>query len=230
MERVLGVIVDGAKKAYPFSMLKRKPERFEDRIGDKRVFIHFDKRSETGYVTDESGAIVPSIALFWFAWSDFYEDGPLNYLIDTHQTVEKDHGRIETRTYWHLEVPDHLSENQQGCNLQRLDLVQATRDLNGQVTTQVRYYLSSLPVNARRLSEAGRGHWRVENSCHWMLDVVSREDDSRVRTIPGPENLAVLRRLALNLLAQDTSVKRGIKTKRLKAALDDRYLLQILRI
>lgn len=74
MERVLGVHINGVYKVYPFSMLKKKPERFEDRIGEKKVFIHFDKQSETGYVTDESGAIVPSITVFWFAWSDFYPE------------------------------------------------------------------------------------------------------------------------------------------------------------
>ena len=74
MERVLGLSVDGAKKAYPFSVLKTKPERFEDQIRGKKVIIHVDKKSETGYVTDERGTLIPSIALFWFAWSDFYPD------------------------------------------------------------------------------------------------------------------------------------------------------------
>jgi hypothetical protein len=74
MERVLGVSVNGIRKAYPFSVLKKKPQRFEDRIGGKKVLIHFDKKSETAYITDESGAIVPSITLFWFAWSDFYPE------------------------------------------------------------------------------------------------------------------------------------------------------------
>lgn len=85
-------------------------------------------------------------------------------------------------------------------------------------------------MDAARFSEAVRGHWSVENSCHWILDVVFRENDCRVRTGHAPENLALLRRLALRLLSQETTVKRGIKTKCLKAAWDDRYLLKILRI
>lgn len=74
MEHVLGVQIDGQYKAYPFSILKKKPERFEDRVGEKKLFIHFDKRSETGYVTNERGAVIPSVTLFWFAWSDFYPE------------------------------------------------------------------------------------------------------------------------------------------------------------
>jgi predicted transposase YbfD/YdcC len=79
-----------------------------------------------------------------------------------------------------------------------------------------------------RFSEAGRGHGGIENSCHWILDVVFGEDQSRVRVGYAAQNLALIRRLALNLLQQEKSLKRGIKTKRLKAAWDDRYPLKIL--
>jgi hypothetical protein len=74
MERVLGVQLAGLSKVYPFSVLKKKPERFEDRIGDQKVFIHFEKKSETAYVTNEKGTVIPSVSLFWFAWSDFYPE------------------------------------------------------------------------------------------------------------------------------------------------------------
>jgi len=154
----------------------------------------------------------------------------LNYQISTHQTVEKDHGRIETRRYWQVEAPPHLHEFEQWPDLRSVGLVQATREVRDQTTVETRYYLSSLPVEAGRFSDAVRGHWAVENSCHWILDVVFREDDSRVRRGHAPENLALIRRWAHNLLAREPSVKRGIKTKRLKAALDDRYLLKILTL
>lgn len=72
MERVLGLEVSGIHKAYPFSILKRKPAQFADQVGDKALVIHFDKKSETAYVSDKNGAVWPSIALFWFAWQDFY--------------------------------------------------------------------------------------------------------------------------------------------------------------
>jgi predicted transposase YbfD/YdcC len=81
----------------------------------------------------------------------------------------------------------------------------------------------------KTFARAVRSHWRIENSLHWALDVSFREDDSRLRKDHGPENLALLRRLAVSLLKQDTTVKRGIATKRKRAGWDDDYLLQVLR-
>ena len=81
-----------------------------------------------------------------------------------------------------------------------------------------------------KFGEAARGHWAVENSCHWVLDVVFKEDDSRVRAGHAAENFATLRRIVNNLLQQERSVKRGVKAKRLKAALDENYLLKVLRL
>jgi predicted transposase YbfD/YdcC len=156
------------------------------------------------------------------------ENRTWGYESDTHQTVDGEHGRIETRQYWQVEAPDHLHDQAQWPDLHSVGLVHATREIKGRITTETRYYLSSLPVDVKRFAEAVRGHWAIENSCHWILDVVFREDDCRVRTGHAPENLALIRRLALSLLSQDKSLKRGIKTKRLKAALDDRYLLKIL--
>ena len=74
MERVLGVQLNGVKKAYPFSTLKKSPADLEDRIGATSIRIHFDKKSESAFATDRHGMIVPSVALFWFAWADFYPD------------------------------------------------------------------------------------------------------------------------------------------------------------
>ena len=74
MERVLGVQLDGVKKAYPFRSLKKQPPEFKDQLGDMVVVVHFDKKSETAFVTDQSGAAVPAVVLSWFAWNDFYPD------------------------------------------------------------------------------------------------------------------------------------------------------------
>ncbi len=72
MERVLGVEVSGVQKAYPFSILKKKPAQFADQLGSKPLLVHFDKKSETAYVSDQTGVLWPSITVFWFAWLDFY--------------------------------------------------------------------------------------------------------------------------------------------------------------
>jgi predicted transposase YbfD/YdcC len=155
-------------------------------------------------------------------------DRTYGFQISTHQTVDGEHGRIETRKYWHVNAPDHLSGYREWQDLASLGMVEASREVNGETSKEKRYYLSSLKVEAKRLAEAVRGHWAIENSQHWVLDVVFREDDSRVRVGHAAENFALIRRVALNLLQQEKTLKRGVKTKRLKAALDERYLLKIL--
>ncbi|HYE73903.1 MAG TPA: ISAs1 family transposase, partial [Blastocatellia bacterium] len=94
--------------------------------------------------------------------------------------------------------------------------------------TERRYYLSSLAPDAERAAAAVRGHWGIENSLHWVLDVVFHEDNSRVRIGHAPQNLALVRKITHNLLQQEKTLKRGVKTKRFKAALDEAYLLKVL--
>src|SRR5262249_53931240 len=121
------------------------------------------------------------------------QDRTINVPFDTYQTVEKDHGRIETRRYLSVAAQDWLPGKEQWRDLTSVGMVVATRDINGVETTAVRYDLSSLEVCATTLAKAVRGHWGVENSCHWVLDVVFREDDSRVRTGYAAENLGLVR-------------------------------------
>ncbi len=152
------------------------------------------------------------------------------FVVGEHRSVEKEHGRIEERRFWQVNAPEDLTAAGEWADLQSVGLCEAVREVEGQSSTHRRYYLSSLPVEAVKFSEAVRGHWAVENSCHWVLDVVFGEDDSRVRTGYAAENFALLRRLVNNLLQHERSVKRGVKTKRLKAALDENYLLKVLRL
>lgn len=151
------------------------------------------------------------------------------FTISEHRTLDKEHGRIEERHYLQVNAPDYLHGFADWADLQSIGMVEAVREVQGQTTTEQRYYLSSLPVEAVQFSEAVRGHWGIENSCHWVLDVVFREDDSRVRVGYAAENFALVRRMANNLLQQERTLKRGVKTKRLKAALDERYLLKVLQ-
>jgi len=149
--------------------------------------------------------------------------------VSEHRSVEKEHGRIEERRFWQVAAPEDLTSGGEWGGLQSVGLCEAVREIEGEVSRHRRYYLSSLGVDAKKFSEAVRGHWAVENSCHWVLDVVFREDDSRVRVGHAAENCATLRRIVNNLLQHERSVKRGVKAKRLKAALDERYLLKVLR-
>lgn len=150
---------------------------------------------------------------------------------DYHRTEGQGHGRTEIRECWSTSDPDYLRYigtlgDWQG--LQSIALVQSQRQVDDQATVKRRYYIASLKSDAQLLLQAVRGHWGIENKLHWVLDVTFREDDCRIRKGNGTENFAVLRHIALNLLRRETSAKRSIKGKRMKAALDDKYLLKIL--
>ncbi len=93
-----------------------------------------------------------------------------------------------------------------------------------------RLHLNSFPSNAEVFDQAVRSHWGIENSLHWVLDVSFREDECRIRRDNSPENFALLRHIALNLLSQEKTAMMGIQNKRLQAAWDDQYLAQVLRI
>lgn len=145
------------------------------------------------------------------------------------QTTEKDHGRLEIRRAWLSSEIDWFQDKAAWSRLMSIGMVEAQRHLQGQIQTQRRYYFSSLPAqDVHRFADAVRSHWGIENSVHWTLDVSFGEDQSRVRKQHAPENLALRRRMALNLLKRETSRQGGIKVRRLRAACDTNYLAQIL--
>jgi predicted transposase YbfD/YdcC len=147
-------------------------------------------------------------------------------------TRDKDHGRLERRRCLAIGDPDYLAyvdPDRAWSNLRSVVLVESTRRLGATVTTEARHYLSSLPADAATLARTIRSHRGIENRLHWVLDVTFREDASRVRDGHAPENLAILRHFALNLLRQDRSTRGSVATKRFRAALNDNYLRSILR-
>lgn len=146
------------------------------------------------------------------------------------KTVEKDHGRIETREYYQSTDLSWFADLGQWEGLQSVGVVEATREIGGKISKERRYYLSSLPLDIERFSRAVRGHWGVENKLHWVLDVQLGEDQSRARSGHAAENLATLRRFALNLLKSEKTKKRGIHGKQLNASWDHAYLLRLLGI
>lgn len=146
------------------------------------------------------------------------------------ETVEKGHGRLEERRYWQTEKVDWYADREQWEGLRSVGMVESVREINGQRTVERRYYLSSLSADIARFAKAVRGHWSIENQLHWVLDVVFGEDQARARTEQAAENLAAMRRLAVNLLRRDKQCKRSIKGKLMRAAIDPNYLRHVLTI
>ncbi|MBB6591544.1 ISAs1 family transposase, partial [Ralstonia solanacearum] len=112
--------------------------------------------------------------------------------------------------------------------MRSIAMIEATRDIGGAVTTERRYYVSSLPPDAARIAHAVRSHWRIENAMHWALDMAFGEDQCRVRIDNAAQNFAILRRIVMNLLRRDRSTKVGLRNRRLKACADDGYRAQLL--
>lgn len=150
---------------------------------------------------------------------------------DRHETLNGGHGRIERRRYWTIWDPEHiayLDPGREWAGLRSIGMVEAERRVGEKVSRERRYYLSSLAGAARPFAEAVRGHWGIENGLHWVLDVAFREDESRVRIGSAPENLALLRRMALTLLREEKTARVGVKAKRLKSGWSEDYLLRVL--
>lgn len=147
------------------------------------------------------------------------------------QTVDKNHGRLATRTCYVIADPALLMQLRSASEwkgLQSVVKVHAKRQIGGEISQKDRYFLSSLKSGAQHQLAVVRSHWSIENELHWVLDMAFREDESRIRKDHGPENFAVLRHIALNLVKQEKTQKASIKGKRLKAGWDEDYLLRIL--
>jgi predicted transposase YbfD/YdcC len=146
------------------------------------------------------------------------------------ETVEKDHGRLEIRRYYQSDKLDWFADKAKWEGLKSVGMVESIREIGSQKTIERRYYLASLPLDINTFARAVRSHWGVENKVHWVMDVCFREDQSRARAGYAAENLATLRRLALNLLKREKTKKRGIRGKQLNASWDHAYLLRLLGI
>lgn len=145
-----------------------------------------------------------------------------------HQTVEKDHGRIETRRYWLVEEIDWLDGREHWAGLQSIGMVESQRRIGEATSVEVRYFIRSGKSSVRKFARAVRGHWGIENSEHYILDMAFDEDACRIRREHGPENFATLRHIALNLLRHEPTSRRGVKARLKQAAWDDDYLLRVL--
>ncbi len=147
---------------------------------------------------------------------------------DYHETVDGGHGRVEIRRHWAVSDIDWLDQKQDWKGLKTIGMVESERHMDEKVSVEKRFFIASINKDAKLLAKAVREHWGIENKVHWVLDVAFQEDDNRIRKDHAPENLAVIRHIALNLLRSEKSQKVGIKAKRKMAGWDDSYLQKVL--
>ena len=149
-----------------------------------------------------------------------YRDEPNLARSHYFEEVDAGHGRVEKRQYCQLEVTDWFDHIDGWAGLNTIIEVKRERHLKGKITNETSYFVSSLEVNPQEAGRAIRGHWGIENSSHWVLDVTFKEDDSRIRRGDAPENMATFRRFAMNM-AKLSPIKDSMKGKLKSAAWND---------
>jgi predicted transposase YbfD/YdcC len=180
-------------------------------------------------VKGNQGTLYEDLHLLFEGFEEaFYQDV-------SHQTAKmtgQGHGRQEYRQVWVVSEPDYRAYLRQAGKWAKLHSLiklvtvryEAATD---QMDTTTRYFISSWQASAQAFLQAIRDHWQIENGLHWVLDIAFREDDSRIRKDHAPQNMTLIRHIALNLLKQDTSAKVGIATKRQRAGWDNDYLAKV---
>ncbi len=146
-----------------------------------------------------------------------------------YETIDKAHGRTERRQYWYTQDIQGLGTAERWPGLAGMIMCRATRIVNGETSVEDRYFITSARhEEAGKLADAVRAHWGIENGLHWVLDVTFNEDQSRIRIGHAAENLAAVRKMALNAIKNDRTKKDSVRGKRKRAGWDDRYLKEIL--
>ena len=164
---------------------------------------------------------------------DYFRTAPAEELV-CKTTVEKGHGRIETRTYAASSNVDWITSERSYPGQPRFDNIKTILKVHARVeyadrcSFDTRYYISSAPLDIERIAKGARGHWGVE-SMHWLLDVEFKDDQSRYRSGHGAKNMAVVRRFALGLVRAN-KVKKSVKSRRKAASWNPDFLLQILQL
>ena len=194
--------------------------------------IHEQRGEYVLALKDNQPSLAEGVNLFLeHAEKDGYKD------LTTHslQNVEKDHGRIETRQYRLIDLPEGIAWRDERAlwpGIKSIGVVTSTRQIRDKTTTHTRIFISSLSAatkrNALRFSKAVRSHWGIENSLHWVLDMSYAEDACRIRKEHAAQNFAIVRHITLNLLKLENTAKAGVKNKRLKAGWDNCYLERVL--
>jgi len=203
-----------------------------DAMGCQRAIAQEILDQDADYVLalkENQGSLYQDVVL---AFREAMDTGFRDVAHDYHQTTDSGHGRLEIRRCWTIRDEEYLryfARDEHWPSLQSVAMVEAECWVGDTVSRERCYFISSLPGEAEELARAVRSHWGIENGLHWVLDIAFREDECLVRQGHAAESFAVLRHIALNLLKQETTSRRGIKGKRLKAGWDTDYLLKVLR-
>jgi predicted transposase YbfD/YdcC len=198
-----------------------------DAMGTQKAIAEQIIEGEADYVLALKGnqetlhqAVIDHIVAEW-------EDDFARVKARRHQTQETGHGREETRSYIQMPVPESLPGLTLWKGLRSVGVVVSESVRDGKAAVEVRYYISSLAVGVKRFARAIRGHWSIENSCHWTLDVTYREDESRIREPQLRENFAWLNRMSLSLLKQHPG-RQSIAMKRRRCGWSEDFLLEVI--
>jgi predicted transposase YbfD/YdcC len=147
--------------------------------------------------------------------------------LPTCTTFDKDHGRIETRTYTITDQINFLTATEQWEGIKSIGSVTSIREINGVSTESTRYFITSLPADKHLFAKAVRGHWGIENSLHWVMDIVFRDDECRIRKKNGPANFGIMKHITHNLL-KCLPGKKSMRVRRKRAGWDDEFLASAL--
>ncbi len=202
-----------------------------DAIGCQKEIVNLISQKDADYVIalkkNQKSLYGDVELLFKEAISKNYE----GFSTSHYSTKGSGHGREEIRNYLMLsDISNKIDLDNKWDNLKSIGMVESVRTENGKTTVETRYYISSLNLDAKKFGDSVRSHWGIENSLHWILDVALNEDDCKIRKDNAPQNFAVLRHIAINLLGKEKSKKLGIKNKQFLAAMDDKYLAKVLEL
>lgn len=176
-------------------------------------------------VKGNHGTLQEDVELFFEGMEEMKEP---NDQFDYYKTLDKDHGRIESREYWVTTDIDWFDGKEKWEGLKSFCMMKTKRTVGDHTSSEKLFYISSMDAEAQTIGPMIRSHWGIENSLHWVLDVAFREDECRKRKNNSAENFAVLRHITLNLLKQEKTCKRSIAGKRLLAGWDESYMEKIL--
>jgi predicted transposase YbfD/YdcC len=193
-------------------------------MGTHRNIAQAIRDREADYVLavkDNQPKLAESITTFFdIGQTEGWKNTPHTYT----ESVEKDHGRLEVRRCWAFDQLDCLANPGQWPDLKMFGVIEAERTINGKTSWERRLYIASIAPDASKLADVVRAHWGIENQVHWCLDVALNDDQMRARVKNAGANLAIVRRLVLNLFRLDTSKRKGgIPTRRILAASSDAF-------